>query len=358
VCRAKQAFITLAKQTLPSNGETKMSNFVFVLDTNKQSLAPIHPSAARRLLNARKAAVYRTYPFTIILNSEVTQDPTPVTLKLDPGSRTTGMALVRADKAIWAAELTHRGLAIKAALDSRRSIRRNRRARNTRYCKARFLNRSRPKGWLAPSLQHRVETTLTWVGKLIRLVSIGSIVSELVRFDLQQLENPEISGIQYQQGTLLGYEVREYLLNKWDRKCTYCAAENVPLQVEHIQSKAQGGSNRISNLCLACEKCNQIKCQGHGNRQMCGTDKYGFPSRHRTHKKFYFGFQTGDIVRVIVTSGKKIGSYVGRLLCRASGSFDLAAKSERVTVSDIIEKLGLKPRASSTALQYALTSSS
>jgi hypothetical protein len=112
---------------------------------------------------------------------------------------------------------------------------------------------------LAPSLQHRVDTTLTWVNKLIKFAPIGAIVQELVRFDLPQLENPEISGREYQQGTLWGYETREYLLNKWDRKCTYCEAKDVPLQVEHIQPKAKGGSNRISNLCLACEKCNQKK---------------------------------------------------------------------------------------------------
>ena len=108
-------------------------------------------------------------------------------------------------------------------------------------------------------MQHRVETTLTWVNKLRRLAPISSIIQELVRFDLQQLENPEISGLEYQQGILCGYEIREYLLNKWNRKCAYCNIENVPLQVEHIHPKAKGGSNRISNLCLACEKCNQKK---------------------------------------------------------------------------------------------------
>jgi 5-methylcytosine-specific restriction endonuclease McrA len=398
-----------------------MSNYSLVIDSNKQPLDPIHPGAARRLLNAGKAAVYRMYPFTIILKSEVSQTPTPATLKLDPGSRTTGIALVQKDRVIWAAELTHRGLAIKASLDARRSIRRNRRARHTRYRQARFLNRTRPKGWLAPSLQHRVETVLTWVNKLIRFAPVGSIVTELVRFDLQQLENPEISGVEYQQGTLAGYEVREYLLNKWDRKCTYCKAENVPLQIEHVQPKAKGGSDRISNLCLACEKCNQkkgtqaievflakkpellkqiqsqakcplrdaaavnstrwalfdrlkltgllvttgsggltkfnrtrlelpkthwldaacvgaveklevlvnkpllIKCQGHGTRQMCRTDKFGFPSRHVPRNKFVKGFQTGDIVRAVVTSGKKVGEYVGRIAVRSSGSFNISS---------------------------------
>ncbi|MCY7320826.1 MAG: HNH endonuclease, partial [Phormidesmis sp. CAN_BIN36] len=236
-----------------------MSNTVLVLDTSHQPLTPCKPSMARNLLNAGKAAVFRRYPFTIILKKEVVATPEPIELKLDPGSKVTGIALKQGDKVLFGAELTHRGQAIKASLESRRSIRRNRRGRHTRYRQARFLNRTRPDGWLAPSLQHRVETTLTWVNKLIRLAPIGSIVQELVRFDLQQIENPEISGIEYQQGELAGYEVREYLLNKWDRKCAYCDAENVPLQVEHIHPKAKGGSNRISNLCLACEKCNLKK---------------------------------------------------------------------------------------------------
>jgi RRXRR protein len=184
-----------------------LSNYSLVLNSNKQPLDPIHPGTARRLLTAGKAAVYRLYPFTIIHKQEVNQTPTPAEIKLDPGSKITGIAVVQNNQVVWAAELTHRGRNIQASLESRRAIRRNRRNRKTRYRPARFLNRARPKGWLAPSLQHRVDTTLTWVNKLIKLAPIGSIIQELVRFDLQQLENPEISGIEYQQGELLGYEV-------------------------------------------------------------------------------------------------------------------------------------------------------
>ncbi len=237
-----------------------MSNYVLVIDSNKQPLTPCHPSVARKLLGSGKAAVFRRYPFTIILKklcSKVIAEP--VQLKIDPGSQTTGIALVQGEKVILAMELTHRGQAIKASLESRRAIRRSRRSRHTRYRKPRFLNRKRPEGWLAPSLKHRVETTLTWVKKLIKFVPISGITQELVRFDLQQLENPEISGIEYRAGELAGYEVREYLLNKWQRKCAYCEAENIPLQIEHIHPKAKGGSNRISNLCLACEQCNLQK---------------------------------------------------------------------------------------------------
>lgn len=181
-----------------------MSNFVFVCDTEKRPLNPVRPGLARRLLNTGKAAVFRNYPFTIILKVVATASSESITLKLDPGSKTTGIALLFDSKVIFGAELTHRGQAIKASLDSRRALRRGRRNRHTRYRQARFLNRTRQKGWLAPSLQHRVETTLTWVNKLRRLAPINSIVQELVRFDLQQLENPEISGLEYQQGILCG----------------------------------------------------------------------------------------------------------------------------------------------------------
>jgi 5-methylcytosine-specific restriction endonuclease McrA len=211
------------------------------------------------LLEVGKAAIFRRYPFVIILKKEVDKTPEPITLKIDPGSRVTGFALLRGNEVIYGAELTHRGLAIRADLESRQAIRRSRRNRHCRYRAPRFLNRSRAKGWLAPSLAHRVETTMTWVEKFRRYAPIGAIVQELVRFDLQKHENPEISGIEYQQGTLAGYETREYLLNKWDRQCTYCKAKNVPLQIEHIQPKAKGGSDRISNLCLACEPCNLKK---------------------------------------------------------------------------------------------------
>ena len=372
------------------------------------------------MLNNGKAAVFKRYPFTLILKVEVTATQKPITLKIDPGSRTSGIALVQGEDVIFGAELTHRGQTIKSSLESRRSLRRNRRNRHTRYRQARFLNRARPKGWLAPSLQHRVETTLTWVTKLMKLAPIASIVQELVRFDLQQLENPEISGIEYQQGVLCGYEVREYLLNKWDRKCAYCGVTNTPLQVEHIHPKAKSGSNRISNLCLACEKCNLkkgtqdirqflvkkpdvlkrilaqakrplkdaaavnstrwalfnrlketglpvstgsggltkfnrtrlklpkthwldaacvgqveelsvltnkpllIKATGHGTRQMCRTDKFGFPSRYVPRFKNVLGFQTGDLVKAIVTKGKKIGTYIGRVAVRTTGSFNIS----------------------------------
>ena len=174
-----------------------MSNLVFVLDTEKRPLLPVHPGKARRLLNAGKAAVFRREPFTIILKVVVTPTPESITLKIDPGSQTTGIALVQGEKVVVGAALTPRPQSSKTSLESRNELRHSRINRHTPYCQARFLNRTRPKGWLAPSWQHRAEKTLTWIKKWLPLAPIGSIVQELVRFDLQRLENPEFLGIEY-----------------------------------------------------------------------------------------------------------------------------------------------------------------
>ena len=403
---------------------------VFVIDINKQPQSPVHPARARLLLTAGKAAVWRSYPFTIILKTAVQQTfLEPLRLKIDPGSQTTGLAVVHdaTGEVVWAAELTHRGKLIKERLDRRRALRRRRRQRKTRYRKPRFQNRHTRQGTLPPSLESRVCTILTWVARMIRLAPIGAISQELVRFDTQLMQQPEISGSEYQQGTLAGYEIREYLLEKWQRSCTYCGATDVPLQIEHIQSRARGGTNRVSNLCLACEPCNLakgtqdirdflanradvlarvlaqaktplidaaavnatrwrlferlqatglpletgsggltkynrsqrnlpkthwldaacvgtstpeqlktasvvpllIKATGHGTRQMCGTGEHGFPTRHRQRKKVHFGFQTGDLVRAVVPGGKYAGVHVGRVLARATGSFDIRTKQGR-----------------------------
>ncbi len=235
---------------------------VFVVDTNRKPLNPIHPGYARLLLSTKQAAVFKRFPFTIVLKVAVeTPQIEPLRIKLDPGSKTTGIAIVNdaTGEVVFAAELTHRGQAIKKALNDRRRVRRGRRNRLTRYRKSRFQNRRRPKGWLAPSLESRVCNVVTWVKRSRQLCPIIAVSMELVRFDLQAMENPEIAGGAYQRGTLAGYETREYLLEKWHQACSYCGAKDIPLQVEHIQCRAKGGSDRISNLCLACERCNRKK---------------------------------------------------------------------------------------------------
>lgn len=247
---------------------------VFVLDRSGKAVMPCSEKRARLLLARGRARVHRVVPFVIRLvdcdaESCMLQ---PLRIKLDPGSKTTGLALVRDTEQVETSsgeiqrgaavlnlfELVHRGRQISEALTARRAMRRRRRG-NLRYRAPRFLNRARRAGWLAPSLQHRVETTMVWVRRLMRWAPVAALSSELVRFDLQAIENPEISGIEYQQGTLAGYEVREYLLEKWGRRCAYCDATEVPLQIEHIVARVRGGTNRVSNLALGCAPCNQVK---------------------------------------------------------------------------------------------------
>lgn len=238
---------------------------VFVLDKTGKALMPCSEKRARLLLDRGRARVHRVMPFVIRLIDCRAEscELQPLLVKLDPGSKNTGMALVRDTEDGIAVlnlfEIIHRGRQISEALTARRAMRRRRRG-NLRYRAPRFLNRgNKAKGWIAPSLQHRVDTTMAWVKRLQRWAPVVAISTELVRFDMQAMENPEISGVEYQQGTLDGYEVREYLLEKWGRKCAYCDVKDVPLQAEHIHAKTNGGSNRVSNLTLACQPCNQKK---------------------------------------------------------------------------------------------------
>ena len=255
----------------------------------------------------------------------------------------------------------------------------------------------------------------------MRYGPITAISQELVRFDTQLMQNPEIEGIEYQQGELAGYEVREYLLEKWGRQCAYCGAKDVPLEIEHILCRKRGGTHRASNLTISCKPCNdrkgtrlieefllekpdvlkrilaqakiplkdaaamnatrwalyerlqslglplevgtggrtkwnrtrrafpkkhwldaacvgastperllvervaplRIQATGRQARQMCRMDRYGFPRTSAKGQRIIRGFQTGDIVKAVVTEGTKAGHYVGRVAVRATGSFNI-----------------------------------
>jgi 5-methylcytosine-specific restriction endonuclease McrA len=226
---------------------------------------PCSERRARLLLERGRAVAVRRYPFTIRLRDRVGGATQGVRIKLDPGSKTTGIALVanpggnKPAKVLALFELQHRGMQISKRLTARRAFRRRRRGAHLRYRAPRFANRTRPQGSLAPSLRHRVDTILSWVRRLRGLVPITGIATELVRFDTQALERADIGGVAYQQGTLAGYEVREYLLEKFDRACAYCGMTDVPLNIDHIHPRSRGGSSRISNLVLACVPCNTQK---------------------------------------------------------------------------------------------------
>jgi hypothetical protein len=235
---------------------------VLVVDTQRRPLMPCTPARARLLLKQGKAAVLRRYPFTLVLQ-EAKPDAlvAPLRVKIDPGAKTTGMAIVHdgSGEVVWAAELSHRGAQVSEALARRRAVRRSRRARHTRYRAARWQNRRRQSGWLPPSLSSRLHNVLTWVQRLCRFCTIGAISLELVRFDPALLQNPSLEGIAYQRGTLFGAEQRQYLLAKWEHRCAYCGTGDRPLEIDHVHPRAKGGSDRIANLVIACHPCNQRK---------------------------------------------------------------------------------------------------
>ncbi|MHB1844445.1 MAG: RNA-guided endonuclease IscB [Deltaproteobacteria bacterium] len=224
-----------------------------------------HPARARKLLRSGRARVHHLAPFVIRLVDRTVADSvvTGVEVGIDPGSKATGISVFRStpDGRVGLAsfEVRHRGQQIQKKMAQRAGYRRRRRSANLRYRAPRFDNRTRPKGWLAPSLCHRVDTTMSLVGRLRRWAPVTALHQELVCFDTQQMENPEVSGAEYQQGTLAGYEVREYLLEKFGRACCYCGATGTPLNIDHICPRSRGGSDRVSNLALACVSCNADK---------------------------------------------------------------------------------------------------
>ena len=396
---------------------------VFVLDKHKKPLMPCSEKRARLLLERKRAVIHRRYPFTIRLKNRVGGDVQPIRIKIDPGASTSGVALVReaddGQHVLHLAEIAHRGKTVRKHIRQRAMFRRRRRSANLRYRAPRFDNRRRPEGWLAPSLRSRLDNVVGWVKRYHGLAPIGAVSIEHVRFDTQQLVNPEISGMEYQEGALAGYELREYLLEKWGRQCAYCGAEHVSLQIEHIQPKAHGGSERASNLTLACRRCNEQKgarsvkeflasqpdvcarvlaraqrpldaaaavnavrwalvnalkatglpmelasggrtkwnrnrldvpkehcldaacvgavnalyhwnrpvlvigCMGRGSYQRTRLTADGFPRGYLMRQKAVRGFQTGDMVRAVMSIGKKVGIYVGRVAVRATGSFNI-----------------------------------
>lgn len=427
----------------------KQPNFnkVLVLDTNRKPLMPCYPARARKLLTSGRASVFRRFPFTIILHDRTVEESElqDMEIKIDQGSKTTGVALLvhgQDDATVaFAAHIEHR-TNIKSGLDSRRAVRRSRRNRKTRYRQARFLNRTKPKGWLPPSLVSKAENILNWVIRFAKLTPISGIAIETAKFDMQKLENPEITGTQYQQGRMYGYaDKKAYLLERENYACIYCGihASKAKMEIEHVIPRSRGGTDSLNNLVLSCHACNQakgsqdvqtylegkpsvlerveahlginyrdaahtnsirlfvlnklryitntigstlkvgfgsttkqnrmsiglpkdhwidaavctkdgdavkvepglkpliIKAVGRGSRQFCRVDKYGFPrTLPKPRSKNFFGFKTGDMVRVTIPVDAKIktpaGTYTGRVAVRSSGHFDVKAKDAKLTV--------------------------
>ncbi|MFX0065214.1 MAG: RNA-guided endonuclease IscB [Candidatus Hermodarchaeota archaeon] len=285
---------------------------VFVVDKRLRPLMPCSEKRARLLLGRGRAVVHRLAPFTIRLKDRTREKSLlqPLRLKTDPGAKVTGLALLlekskneidakNQASLIWGAEIHHK-TDIKRRIDKRRVLRRGRRGRKCRYRRPRFRNRPRRKclvcggntpkkpgggrknrcrrhtshprtaretipAWIPPSLRAWVDQTFQVVHKLLKVLPVTVLSVEHLKFDTQLLQDSNIQGIEYQQGTLQGYEVKEYLLEKYARTCAYCrgASQDPILEVEHVvpktPQKGPRGTDRVSNLVIAFKTCNEAK---------------------------------------------------------------------------------------------------
>jgi 5-methylcytosine-specific restriction endonuclease McrA len=251
---------------------------VITLDKHKKPVGFCTERRARILMGKRRACLYRRFPAIIILKDVDVRDLENLhsyRIKIDPGSKYTGIAIVdnATDYVVFTMQIEHRATTIVKSLERRSNVRRNRRNRETRYRRCKWINHytkkgsryqadsPRPEGWLPPSVKSIGDNIIIWVKRLCKWINITECSFEAVRFDTQLMDNPDIDGVEYQHGTLYGYEIREYLLDKYKHTCQYCNDESKDdvLEWEHKLPKSRGGSDSVKNATLACRKCNQDK---------------------------------------------------------------------------------------------------
>ena len=232
---------------------------VYVLNINGQPLMPTQRHGkVRRLLKAEKAKVIKRCPFTIQLLYETQDNVQPVSLGVDAGSKYIGISATTEEIVLYEAEIELRNDIVKL-LSDRREQRRGRRNRKTRYRKPRFNNRRRKDGWLAPSVQNKVDSHLTAIRKVYEILPVTKVIVEVASFDIQKIKNLDIKGTEYQKGEQLGFwNVREYVLWRDNHTCQCCKGKSKDkvLNVHHIESRKTGG-NAPNNLITLCETCHK-----------------------------------------------------------------------------------------------------
>lgn len=229
----------------------------YVLNNQGNPLMPCKTSKARKLLKAKKAKVIKKSPFTIQLLFGSAGYKQEINLGIDAGSKFIGVSATTESKELFSAEVELRNDIVEL-LSDRRQYRRSRRSRTTRYRKARFLNRvkSKNKGWLAPSIENKIQTHFNIIDKIHKLLPITNIIVEVASFDIAKIKNPNISGTDYQQGEQMDFwNTREYVLFRDGHKCHgKKGCTNKILNVHHIESRKTGG-NSPDNLITLCEEC-------------------------------------------------------------------------------------------------------
>lgn len=230
---------------------------VYVLNIEGKPLMPCKGAKARKLLKQNKAKIVKREPFTIQLLFECENQTQNITLGVDAGSKHIGLSATTEKKELYAADVELRN-DIVDLLSTRRENRRTRRNK-LRYREPRFNNRvnSKNKGWLAPSVENKINTHLKVVSDVHKILPITKIIIETASFDIQKINNPEIGSFEYQQGEQLGFwNVREYVLWRDNHTCQYCKGKSKDkvLNVHHIESRKTGG-NAPNNLITLCETC-------------------------------------------------------------------------------------------------------
>lgn len=228
-------------------------------------LMPCSPAKARLLLKEKKAVVQRRTPFTIRLTAATGESKQPVSLGVDAGYKHVGLSATTAKAELYASEVELRQ-DITDLLSARLALRRARRHRKTRYRAPRFDNRirSKRKGWLAPSVENRINAHLSRIEAVLRLLPVTKITVETASFDTQLLKNPDISGKEYQEGEQLGFwNVREYVLFRDGHVCQHChgRSKDPVLNVHHLESRRTGG-DAPGNLITLCETCHKAYHRG------------------------------------------------------------------------------------------------
>ena len=215
------------------------------------------------LLRHGKAHVVSRVPVVVQLDYDSTTYTQDVSLGIDAGSKHIGVSASSDKKEMLAAQVELRSDIVKL-LSSRRELRRNRRNRKTRYRKARFDNRKKKDGWIAPSVEQKVESHLKVIRLVHKLLPITKTTIEVAQFDAQKIKNPYINGDDYQQGEQMGFwNVREYVLARDGHKCIHCKGKSKDpiLNVHHLESRKTGG-NSPSNLVTLCETCHKAYHRG------------------------------------------------------------------------------------------------
>ena len=232
---------------------------VYVLNIDGQPLMPTNRHGkVRRLIKSKQVKIINRCPFTIQLLYNTTNNIQDIFLGVDAGSKYIGLSATTKNKVLYESNVELRNDIVKL-LSTRRQNRRTRRNRKTRYRKVRFDNRvkSKHKGWLAPSIEQKINSHLTVIDKVTKILPIKNIIVEVASFDIQKINNPNISDIEYQQGEQLGFwNVREYVLCRDNHICRCCKgkSKDKTLNVHHIESRKVGG-NAPNNLVTLCKIC-------------------------------------------------------------------------------------------------------